>query len=167
MRIKILYTVHCNSVSHLSEILKQAIENEQQLLQEIKLPCQDLQIDMVSILYIICNTAAVHFCIQSVLVMDLPSPPRPETPNEPSSYDQFTIVQLVTLHQQLRSIAPTGMVMYKTLVDTIHSLSHTSVSFVLSIVSLCTFIMLFQYGSDNLPDSWTDLTLKQVNVSSA
>ena len=37
-----------NSVSHLGEILKQAIENEQPLLQEIKMPCKELQIDMVS-----------------------------------------------------------------------------------------------------------------------
>ena len=37
-----------NSVSHLAEILKQAIENEQPLLQEIKMPCKELQIDMVN-----------------------------------------------------------------------------------------------------------------------
>jgi len=61
-------------------------------------------------------------------MMELPSPPRPETPNEPSSYDQFTVVQLIMLYQQLKSIAPTGVVMYKILVDTMHSLSHTSVS---------------------------------------
>ena len=60
--------------------------------------------------------------------MELPTPPRPETPNEPSSYDQFTVVQLIALHQQLRSIAPSGVVMYKILVDTVYSLSHTSVS---------------------------------------
>jgi len=40
--------VTLNSVSHLAEILKQAIENEQQLLQEIKIPHKELQIDMVS-----------------------------------------------------------------------------------------------------------------------
>ena len=61
-------------------------------------------------------------------MMELPSAPRPETPNESSTYDQFTIVQLITLHQQLRSIAPSGVVMYKILVDTVYSLSHTSVS---------------------------------------
>lgn len=43
-------TSHINSVSHLAEILKQAIENEQQLLQEIKMPYKELQIDMVGIL---------------------------------------------------------------------------------------------------------------------
>ena len=40
---------YINSVSHLAEILKQAIENEQQLLQEIKMPYKELQIDMVGI----------------------------------------------------------------------------------------------------------------------
>ena len=61
-------------------------------------------------------------------MMELPTLPRPGTPNEPSTYDQFTVVQLITLHQQLRSIAPSGVVMYKILVDTMYSLSHTSVS---------------------------------------
>ena len=66
--------------------------------------------------------------LQSVLMMELPAPPRPDTPNEPSTYDQFTVVQLITLYQQLRSIAPNGVVMYKILVDTMYSLSHASVS---------------------------------------
>lgn len=125
--IEMSYKQECESVSHLAEILKQSIENEQQLLQEIKMPYKELQIDM------------------SVLMMELPAPPRPDTPNEPSTYDQFTVVQLITLYQQLRSIAPNGVVMYKILVDTMYSLSHAS------------------YGSDNLPDSWTDLTPKQMD----
>jgi len=60
--------------------------------------------------------------------MELPHPPRPDTPHEPLSSDQFTIVQLTMLHQQLSTIAPTGVVMYKALVDTMYSLCHASVS---------------------------------------
>ena len=49
VRVKIhKCNTYFNSVSHLAEILKQVIENEQPLLQEIKVPCKELQIDMVS-----------------------------------------------------------------------------------------------------------------------
>ena len=44
----VMYAYGCYSVSHLAEVLRQAIENEQPLLQEIKIPSKELQIDMVS-----------------------------------------------------------------------------------------------------------------------
>ena len=75
-------------------------------------------------------------------MMDIPSPPQPQTPNEPSTYDQFTIVQLIKLHQQLKSIAPTGVVMYKILVDTICSLSHASVSLYCFILCVNVYICI-------------------------
>ena len=71
--------------------------------------------------------------------MELPHPPRPDTPHEPQSSDQFTIVQLTMLHQQLITIAPTGVVLYKSLVDTMHSLCHASVS----VCILCTLNALW------------------------
>ena len=46
---------YVNSVSHLAEILKQAIENEQQFLQEIKMPYKELQINMVGIHVNMCS----------------------------------------------------------------------------------------------------------------
>ena len=45
---KMLIIFYHYSVNHLAQILKQAIENEQPILQEIKMPCKELQIDMVS-----------------------------------------------------------------------------------------------------------------------
>jgi len=73
--------------------------------------------------------------------MELPHPPRPDTPHETLSSDQFTIVQLTMLHQQLSTIAPAGVVMYKALVDTMHSLCHASVSvYSVSTLSLCVLL---------------------------
>ena len=76
-----------------------------------------------------------------------PSPPASPLPVvEPEHPDYFTINQLLSLQRQLQTMAPSGFMLERDLVDTLMRLANQSL------------------GGDVLPDNWRTITKEQVNT---
>ena len=71
-------------------------------------------------------------------------PPSPVLEVESEQPDHFTIDQLLALHQQLRSIAPSGFILARDLIDTLMRLANQTL------------------GGGILPDNWRNIARKQV-----
>ena len=80
------------------------------------------------------------------MMVEVSPPPSPEPILEPENSDHFTIHQLLSLHQQLKAIAPSGYMLGGELIDTLVRLSNQTI------------------GGDLLPDSWRNLTKEQVSL---
>eukprot|EP00794_Sanderia_malayensis_P007710 gene7710-8548_t len=73
-----------------------------------------------------------------------PSPPPPPSPKEEPKQDTFTVVELLALHEQFIEVSPTGLISTRAFCDTLMDLT------------TCTS------GTEILPDSWTSITLTQL-----
>ena len=71
-------------------------------------------------------------------------PPSPLPQVEPESPDHFTISQLLSLHRQLKAIAPSGFMLVRDLAGTLLRLAHQSL------------------GGNTLPHNWRALSKEQV-----
>ena len=71
-------------------------------------------------------------------------PPSPVPVVEPQYPDRFTIDQLLSLHRQLRALAPSGYMLGREFTERLVRLSNQNM------------------GGDVLPDNWRNLTKEQV-----
>ena len=85
-----------------------------------------------------------HHLPQSVLLVEPSPPPSPQPVMEPEHPNHFTVEQLMSLHQQLKALAPSGFMLSKDLVDTLMRLANQTL------------------GGDKLPDNWKTVTREQV-----
>ena len=69
-----------------------------------------------------------HTYTQSVLMFEPSPPPAPPSPFEMAPLDQFTVHQLLSLHCQLVSVAPSGFILAQCFTDTLFTLSNKEVS---------------------------------------
>ncbi|XP_013409132.1 sperm flagellar protein 2 isoform X2 [Lingula anatina] len=87
--------------------------------------------------------------VEDIKTVRTPSPPvRPEPMEQPQP-DQFTVAQTNTLYNQFMSIAPTGFISTKAFVDMLHDFTTLS------------------YGTESLPDMWTNVSLHQLTEMAA
>ncbi len=121
--------IYTSSVEHLANVLRQAIENEQKLLNEITLPGAKFHIREVHILdnAVSCIIMSRNLFLSQSIITFIPSPP----PTPPPSMEQpdptyFTIQQLHFLHEQLYKASPTGWMLARTLLDTLHAMIQRS-----------------------------------------
>ena len=70
----------------------------------------------------------IHTYTQSVLMFEPSPPPAPPSPFETAPLDQFTVHQLLSLHCQLVSLAPSGFILAQGFTDTLLTLSNKEVS---------------------------------------
>ena len=79
-------------------------------------------------------------------MMESSPPPSPVPVLEPEHPNQFTVDQLLSLHQQLLAIAPSGYMLGRELTDMLVRLSNQTV------------------GGEILPDNWRNLSKEQVSA---
>lgn len=90
------------------------------------------------------NVLIIHYT-QSILMLELSPPPSPQPQVETEHPDHFTVNQLLSLHDQLKAIAPSGFMLGRELINTLMRLTNQT---------LC---------GDILPDNWRSLTKEQVS----
>ena len=81
---------------------------------------------------------------QSVLLLEPSPPPSPQPEVEPEHPNHFTVDQLMSLHHQLKAVAPSGFMLCADLVNTVMRLAGQTL------------------GGDKLPDNWKTVTREQV-----
>ncbi|XP_062516491.1 sperm flagellar protein 2-like [Corticium candelabrum] len=87
------------SIEQLLEVVRQAIENEETIMETLTISGGDFTIE------------------EDVVMIEKPPTPRPVTPPEETMPDSFTVVQLVNLKKQLAEIAPSGVVSFQVLIQ--------------------------------------------------
>ena len=80
------------------------------------------------------------------MMVESSRPPSPVPILEPEHPDHFTVDQLLSLHQQLLAIAPSGYMLGRELTDTLVRLSNQTM------------------GGEILPDNWRNLSREQVSI---
>ena len=123
--VHVIPYLHVCSVNHLADILRQAIENEQKLLNEIVLPGAKFHIREVPSIHQPCLYHS-PFPLQSIIMFVPTPPPSPPLPVELPDPAYFTVDQLRHLHQQLYSAAPSGFLLVRMLVDTLQNMINRS-----------------------------------------
>ena len=81
-----------------------------------------------------------------MMMVESSPPPSPVPVLEPKHPDQFTVDQLLSLHQQLLAVAPSGYMLGRELTDTLVRLSNQTM------------------GGEILPDNWRNLSKEQVST---
>ncbi|GFR65233.1 sperm flagellar 2, partial [Elysia marginata] len=98
------YLKEMESIDHLSEIVRNAIENRQKIKEEILLDQDNFILD------------------EDLKVLKTPSPLPPPEPVEQPMGDHFTVAQLTTLYQQFTATAPTGIISNKAFIEMFENL---------------------------------------------
>lgn len=81
-----------------------------------------------------------------VVVLRTPTPPPRPDPIESVTLEHFTIESLYKIFNQFKQVAPEGLVAIKTFVEIFNDL------------------ILLNYGSEILPDQWSNMTPQQVHI---
>ncbi|KAK3767112.1 hypothetical protein RRG08_017986 [Elysia crispata] len=98
------YLKEMESIDHLSEIVRNAIESRQKIKEEILLDQDNFILD------------------EDLKVLKTPSPLPPPEPVEQPMPDHFTVAQLTTLYQQFVATAPTGIISNKAFIEMFENL---------------------------------------------
>ena len=120
-------------MAELAGILRQAVEDEDPLHQELKIPGKDFYIDGVATAYSVQRNSfhcsqLLYSVIQSVLLFEETPPPAPPPPLETPPHSTFSVAQLHRLYNQLSVIAPEGFMHAHTFVNTLHGFTDNAVS---------------------------------------
>lgn len=92
------------SVDHMSEVMRNAIEEKKPLKQELVIKQEDFLLN------------------DDLKVLKTPSPPTPPPPEEEPTPEQFTVKQLYLLFDQFQKTAPTGVLSKQSFVDTFETM---------------------------------------------
>lgn len=117
-------------MAELAGILRQAVEDEDPLLQELQIPGKAFYIEGVTTA--VCGwfhcSQLLYSVIQSVLLFEETPPPTPPPPLETPPHSTFSVAQLHRLYTQLSVIAPEGFMIAQAFVDTLHGFTDNTVS---------------------------------------
>jgi adenylate kinase family enzyme len=103
------YVEEVDCVTQLTNILRQAVEEEDPLSQEITIPGKSFFFD------------------GSVVVYEEAPPPTPPIPPETPPPGVFSVAQLSKLESQLSSVAPDGVMLAQSFVQTLHGFTENAV----------------------------------------
>lgn len=92
------------SVDHMSEVMRNAIEEKVPLKQELVIKQEDFLLN------------------DDLKVLKTPSPPTPPPPEEEPTAEMFTVKQLYNLFSQFQSTAPSGVLSKQSFVDTFETM---------------------------------------------
>ncbi|XP_052777050.1 sperm flagellar protein 2-like isoform X2 [Mya arenaria] len=98
------YLKEMESIDHMSEIVRNAIESKMKIKQELMLKQQEFLMN------------------EDLAVLKTPSPPPPEKEIETPTSDCFTVAQLMNLFAQFATTAPTGVMSNKSFLETFENM---------------------------------------------
>lgn len=98
------YLKEMESIDHMSEIVRHAIENKIKIKQELVLKQQDFLLN------------------EDLVVLKTPTPPPPEKEVETATPDCFTVAQLMNLYSQFATTAPTGVMSNRAFMETFENM---------------------------------------------
>jgi hypothetical protein len=109
--IGIRFQNEVDAIREMMNLIKEAIEEEVKLPNELILEGEKFKIDF------------------TVLTYEPEQEMRPESPVEKQSAEHFTVLQLINISYHFRELAPSGMVSTKDFIDSFQKLMALSVSF--------------------------------------
>ena len=122
------HTLLPSSVTQLTNILRQAVEEEDPLSQEITIPGKTLFINGVSPSRFPLDYLILSPPLQSVLIYEEAPPHTPPLPPEAPPIGVFSVAQLTKLQSQLFSVAPDGLMLAQSFVQTLHGFTENTVN---------------------------------------
>lgn len=144
--IGIRFQNECEAIVEMMNLIKEAIEVEVKLPNELVLEGEKFKIDFTILTY------------EPELEM------RPESPIEKQNPDQFTVLQLVNISRHFRELAPSGIMSTKEFIDNFHKLMALSTGMEILTENYMNTVKTYfaKSGADSGPENYTtDISMLQ------